>query len=69
VHPGGDDRTEGADEGVAPAVASGDGEGDSTDAEGDADPVGALLTTGVVPHAVKIKRDPATAQLARCMLV
>jgi hypothetical protein len=69
VHAGGDGDAKGAGEGVASAVAGVDGVGDSTGAEGDAGPVGALLTTGAVPQAVKIKSDPARAEMARRMLV
>jgi hypothetical protein len=43
--------------------------GESTGAEGDANPVGALFTTGAVPQAVKIKSDPARAETAKRTLV
>jgi hypothetical protein len=69
VHAGGDGDTKEAGEGVASAVAGVDGVGDSTGADGDPDPVGVLLTTGAVPQAVKIKSDPARAEMARRMLV
>jgi hypothetical protein len=66
-HTGTDGETTGSDDGVTSAVAVGDG--DSMVVEGDADPVGAVRTTGAVPHAVKIKTHEARVQMAGRTLV